>query len=117
MKVYYDVKNKETKLKNNLIVDYDKSVCSITNFEIDGQLGQSTIYESEDSHTITVYMPYDHEYQDYYTPSKLTYIQAEEFQMTKVNRYNILLNINGYAENKIYGNCIKTVQRLADYND
>ena len=51
--------NKETKLKNNLIVDYDKSVCSITNFEIDGQLGQSTIYESEDSHTITVYMPYD----------------------------------------------------------
>mgnify|MGYP001015906252 FL=1 len=72
--VYYVVKNKETKLKNNLIVDYDKSVCSITDFEIDGQLGQSTIYESEDSHTITVYMPYDHEYQDYYTPSKLTYI-------------------------------------------
>ena len=75
--VYYDVKNKETKLKNNLIVDYDKSVCSITNFEIDGQLGQSTIYESEDSHTITVYMPYDHEYQDYYTPSKLTYIGGQ----------------------------------------
>lgn len=88
--VYYVVKNKETKLKNNLIVDYDKSVCSITDFEIDGQLGQSTIYESEDSHTITVYMPYDHEYQDYYTPSNL-HISAEEFQMTKVNRYNILL--------------------------
>ena len=97
--VYYDVKNKETKLKNNLIVDYDKSVCSITNFEIDGQLGQSTIYESEDSHTITVYMPYDHEYQDYYTPSKLTYIGGRiSNDQGKPIQYTV--DINGYARTK-----------------
>ena len=96
--VYYDVKNKETKLKNNLIVDYDKSVCSITNFEIDGQLGQSTIYESEDSHT-TVYMPYDHEYQDYYTPSKLTYIGGRiSNDQGKPIQYTV--DINGYARTK-----------------
>ena len=97
--VYYDVKNKETKLKNNLIVDYDKSVCSITNFEIDGQLGQSTIYESEDSHTITVYMPYDHEYQDYYTPSKLTYIGGRiSNDQGKPIQYTV--DINGSARTK-----------------
>ena len=97
--VYYVVKNKETKLKNNLIVDYDKSVCSITNFEIDGQLGQSTIYESEDSHTITVYMPYDHEYQDYYTPSKLTYIGGRiSNDQGKPIQYTV--DINGYARTK-----------------
>ena len=97
--VYYDVKNKETKLKNNLIVDYDKSVCSITNFEIDGQLGQSTIYESEDSHTITVYMPYDHEYQDYYTPSKLTYIGGR-ISNDKGKPIQYTVDINGYARTK-----------------
>ena len=97
--VYYVVKNKETKLKNNLIVDYDKSVCSITDFEIDGQLGQSTIYESEDSHTITVYMPYDHEYQDYYTPSKLTYIGGRiSNDQGKPIQYTV--DINGYARTK-----------------
>ena len=97
--VYYDVKNKETKLKNNLIVDYDRSVCSITDFEIDGQLGQSTIYESEDSHTITVYMPYDHEYQDYYTPSKLTYIGGRiSNDQGKPIQYTV--DINGYARTK-----------------
>lgn len=97
--VYYVVKNKETKLKNNIIVDYDKSVCSITDFEIDGQLGQSTIYESEDSHTITIYMPYDHEYQEYYTPSKLTYIGGKiSNDQGKPVKYTV--DVNGYARTK-----------------
>ena len=88
--VYYDVKNKETKLKNNLIVDYDKSVCSITNFEIDGQLvkvqfmNRKTVIQSRSICHMIMSIKIIIRLQN-------LHISAEEFQMTKVNRYNILL--------------------------
>lgn len=74
--LYYVIKNQETKLPNNIIVDYNKSFCNITEFEIDGQIGQTTITENDNSNIISINMPYDHQFEEhkYYTPKKLTFV-------------------------------------------
>lgn len=75
-KVYYTIIKDKEEIDTNkkVTVRHNNSVCQITEFEIDGQTEPSSFYDSEDSHTITVYMPYDHTFKDYYAPSKLSFI-------------------------------------------
>lgn len=73
-KVYYVINSKETLLTTKLTVEKNKTVCDLTAFEISGQTS-STITESETmANTVSVNMPFDHEFKNYYTPSKLEFI-------------------------------------------
>lgn len=71
--VYYIVRDEETALSKKIVVQKNTTVSKIDSFKIDGQVS-SSITESETlGNIITVTMPYDHEFQTYYTPSEITY--------------------------------------------
>lgn len=77
--VYYVIKNQETELTKKILVNKNETVCRITSFKIDGQVGDTSIFESEEYNTVTIYMPYDHIFEayKYYTPSEITFIGSK----------------------------------------
>ncbi|MBQ8301258.1 MAG: hypothetical protein IJX57_04765, partial [Clostridia bacterium] len=72
--VYYVIKGEETALTSKIVVLKNTTVCKIESFKIAGQVSSSITESVSLGNVITVIMPYDHVFQDYYTPSELTIV-------------------------------------------
>lgn len=55
-----------------IILSKDTSVCRLNKFSIAGQIGSTTI--SHENNLISVRMPYDHEFKEYYAPDEFEFI-------------------------------------------
>lgn len=70
--VYFVSGGIEKELKNKIVVQKNNSQCSIQSFRLEGQIGETSI--NEDLKTISLNMPYDHEFEAYknYTATEIT---------------------------------------------
>lgn len=95
--VYYVIKDISTEWtpKKTIIVSKDTTVSVINKFELEGQNSSSI---DQDMNIISVYMPYDHTFKEYYATSELEFvgsrITGEEGVITKGVRtqYNLINN-------------------------
>ena len=96
-KIYYVINGTEIELPDRIIINKNNTICHITGFTLPNQVGDTKITETDEYNIITIYMPYDHVFEEhkFYTPSSIEFIGSKVTPDDETPT-QFTLDLNGY---------------------